>query len=191
MNKSIFNPLKVPNRSVALGAIKNITAAVKGWHLALAAIVALFATVAVATPGSGVLTAMVFARASFVDPTDIKLKIQGGRKGQEIIHVNDAQETVVQQVTLAPGGTTGWHSHPGPTVVLIKSGQMSFYDSEDPTHTARVYSAGQSFIDRGQGHVHTARNEGNVNLEIWAIYFDVPPGGAFRIDAPQPGGWSF
>ena len=174
---------------MALGAIKKITAAVKGWHLALAAIVALFPTVAVATPPSGIVSATVFARASFADPTDLKFKIKAGSR--QVIQVNNAQETVVQQIIMAPGGTTGWHSHPGPVVVLIKSGQMSFYDSEDPTCTVRTYSAGQSFVDSGQGHVHIARNEGSVNLELWATYFDVPPGGAFRIDAANPGNCSF
>ena len=116
MNKSTFNRLKIPNRSVALGAIKNITAAVKGWHLALAAIVAIFSTVAfstvaVATPPSGILSGTVFARASFADRTDLKFKIHG--RGHEVVQVNNAQETVVQQIIMAPGGTTGWHSHPG------------------------------------------------------------------------------
>lgn len=190
MNKSTVNGLKILNRSAALGAIKNIIAAIKGWHLALAAIVALSATVAMATPGSGIVSSTVFARASFADPIDIKFKVKGAT-GQEVIQVNNAQETVVQQIIIAPGGTTGWHSHPGPVVVLIKSGQMSFYDGDDPTCTVRTYSAGQAFVDSGQGHVHIARNEGSANLELWATYFDVPPGGAFRIDAPSPGNCSF
>jgi len=97
----------------------------------------------------------------------------------------------MQQIVIAPGGNTGWHSHPGPVVVLIKSGQMSFYDSEDPTCTVRTYSAGEAFIDSGQGHVHIARNEGSVNLELWATYFDVPVGGAFRINADSPGNCGF
>jgi quercetin dioxygenase-like cupin family protein len=188
MNKSTFEGLKILNRSAPLGAIPKITAAVKGWHLVFAAIVALFATVAVATPGSGIVSGTVFARASFADPTDLKLKIKG--RNQEVIQVNNARETVVQQIIIAPGGSTGWHSHPGPVVVLIKSGQMSFYSSEDPTCTARTYSAGQSFVDSGQGHVHIARNLGSVNVELWATYFDVPPGGAFRIDVPNPGNCS-
>ncbi len=162
-------------------------------QLAFLVIVAAVSTglagVALATPGSGVLMAPVFARASFADQTDIKFKIKG--QGQEVIHVNNAQQTVIQQVVIAPGGHTGWHSHPGPVVVLIKSGQMSFYSSEDPTCTVRTYSAGEAFVDSGQGHVHIARNEGSENLEIWATYFDVPPGGAFRIDAPNPGNCSF
>ncbi len=147
--------------------------------------VSVVAVAAVLTPSSGVLSAPVFVRASFADPTDIKFKVMG--QNQEVINVKDARETVMQQIIIAPGGNTGWHSHPGPVVVLIKSGQMSFYDSEDPTCTVRTYSAGEAFIDSGQGHVHIARNEGSENLELWATYFDVPPGGAFRINAPNPG----
>lgn len=72
---------------------------------------------------------------------------------------------------------------------------MSFYDSDDPTCTARIYSAGQAFVDSGQGHVHIARNEGSVPLELYVTYFDVTPGvpapDAFRIDVPNPGNCSF
>jgi len=176
----------------ALYAVRKITAIVTGRQLALVAIVAAVSCVAVAaalTPSFGVVSAPVLARASFADPTDLKFKIKG--QSQEVIQVNNAQETVIQQVIIAPGGHTGWHSHPGPVVVLIKSGQMSFYDSEDPTCTARTYSAGEAFIDSGQGHVHIARNEGSVNLELWATYFDVPAGGAFRINADSTGNCGF
>lgn len=142
------------------------------------------------TPGTGIISAAVKARASFVDPTDIKIKVKGGH--QEVIHVEDAQESVVQEIVISPGGATGWHSHPGPVVVLIKSGTMSFYDGDDPTCSVRTYSAGQAFVDSGQGHVHIARNQSTTdNLEIWATYFDVPVGGAFRIDVPNPGNCSF
>jgi len=147
------------------------------------------ASAALFTPGAGI-SSFVHVRASFVDPTDIKFKVGDGK--QEVIHVPDARETVVQQITIGPGGQTGWHSHPGPVVVLIKAGELSFYDSDDPTCTVRSYSAGQAFIDRGQGHVHIARNESTTqNLELWATYFDVPPAGVFRIDAPLPGNCSF
>ena len=196
-NLNSNNRLKALTCSVAfsraLCAVKKITAVVKGRQLALAVIVAAVSSVTVAavlTPSSGIVSAPVFARASFTDPTDIKFKVKG--QSQEVIQVNNARETVVQQIIIAPGGNTGWHSHPGPVVVLVKSGQMSFYDSDDPTCTVRTYSAGEAFIDSGQGHVHIARNESqSQNLELWATYFDVPPGGAFRIDAPNPGNCSF
>jgi quercetin dioxygenase-like cupin family protein len=143
------------------------------------------AVVAIGTPGSGILSAPVVARAAFTDPLDIKFKVGPG--SQEVLHVPNAAETVMQQIVIAPGGTTGWHSHPGPVVVLIKSGTMSFFSSEDPTCTAVEYTAGEAFVDSGQGHVHIARNLGAQNLELWATYFDVPAGGGFRIDAPDPG----
>lgn len=198
-NLNSNNRLKDPSRwaafSQAFRAAKKIATGVTGRHLALATIVAAASSVAVAailTPSSGV-SGVIFARASFADQTDIKFKIKG--QGQEVINVNNAGDTVMQKIVIAPGGHTGWHSHPGPVVVLIGAGEMSFYDSEDPTCTVRTYATGQAFVDSGQGHVHIARNEGSVPLELYVTYFDVTPGvpapGAFRIDAPNPGNCSF
>jgi len=121
--------LKLARRQILLAAFyagRKIKAIATGRQFALAAIVAAVscATVAaVLTPSSGIVSSPVLARASFADPTDLKFKIKG--QSQEVIQVNNAQETVIQQVVIAPGGHTGWHSHPGPVVVLIKSGQMS------------------------------------------------------------------
>ena len=147
------------------------------------------ARASLATPNSGVITNNVVVRASFADPTDLKFKIEG--QGQEVSLVPNAQETVMQQVVIAPGGYTGWHTHPGPVLVLVKAGALTLYSSEDPTCLGRTYTVGQAFVDRGQGHVHIGRNEGSENLEIWSAYFDVPMGQPFRIDAPSPGNCAF
>ena len=145
---------------------------------------------ALATPPSGVLSAPVMARGAFADATDIKVKITG--HGQEVIKVDNASDTLVQQIVIGPGGHFGWHSHPGPVVVLVKSGELTFYEADDPTCTGRTYVAGQVFVDSGQGHVHFARNlSTTANLELWATYFDVPPGMPQRIDAPNPGNCPF
>ncbi len=177
-------------------------------YLAVTAVAGLaLAVTALATPGSGVLSATVFARANFQDPVDLKFKIDlGGKKARhredrdgekedgnkEILTVKKTRETVVQQIVMSPGGQTGWHSHPGPVIVLIKAGALTFYDGDDPACGSRTYTAGQSFIDSGQGHVHIARNESaSENLELWAVYFDVPPAGAFRTDVPAPGNCAF
>lgn len=156
---------------------------------ALATILASFAPVAVATPSEGIISATVFATAGFVDTTDIRLRIRG--RIREIVSVRNAGNTVVQQIVIAPAGHTGWHSHPGPVVVLVKSGAISLYDGSDPTCTARTFSAGEAFADVGQGDVHIGRNEGSENLELWATYFDVPDDGIFRIDAADPGNCMF
>ena len=183
---------------------------------AVAVISALLAAAAMATPASGIVSGTVMARASFVDAVDIKLKVsphsdstagswmgRGGEKGNqhqqdsepettanrpEVIRVTDARETVMQQIVIGPGGQTGWHSHPGPAIVLVKAGELTFYSAESGQCSSRTFSAGQAFIDSGQGHVHAARNLSlTQNTELWVTYFDVPPGQAFRLDAPDPG----
>jgi len=139
-----------------------------------------------ATPGSGILSATVMARAEFLNAVDITFKLKDGRT--EVVHVPNAQETVIQQMVLAPGGHTGWHSHPGPAVVLIKSGTLNLYSLESGC-VPRSYSAGEAFVDSGQGHVHLAANlSATENAELWVTFFDVPPGGAFRVNAANPGG---
>lgn len=154
------------------------------------AVATVLAGVALGTPGSGIVSASVLARAGFVDQLDLKFKVKVD--GQEVIHVPNAQDAVIQQIVLGPGGQTGWHTHPGPVVILVKAGELTFYSANNPTCSGRTYSAGQAFIDSGQGHVHTARNlRQDQNTEVWVTYFDVPPGGAFRIDAANPGNCPF
>jgi hypothetical protein len=70
--------------------------------------------------------------------------------------------------------------------VTISAGTMTFYDADDPTCTAGTYATGDSFVDRGGGHVHIARNEGAVNLVLYATYL-VPVGAPIRTDVPNPG----
>ena len=74
------------------------------------AVGAALAGVALATPPSGVLIRNDVVRAGFVDPVDIKFKMSDGRS--QVIHVPEAQETVIPQIVLSPGGQSGWHSHP-------------------------------------------------------------------------------
>jgi len=153
-----------------------------------AAAAVVFAAVGLATPGSPNVVATVWARAGFADAVDIKLKLRGE---QEVIHVVEAGDTVMQQLIIGPGGHTGWHSHPGPAIALVKSGELTVYASDDPTCTGTSYGAGQGFVDSGQGHVHLARNLTGQDTEVWVTYLDVPPGGSARIDAADPGDCDF
>ena len=136
--------------------------------------------IASATPGSGVLSAPVLARGLLGE--ELKLKIKK----------KEDTDVVVQQITIAPGGHTGWHTHPGIVVVVVKAGTLSYYSADDPSCAGIDYGAGQAFVDPGHGHVHIARNEGSTNLELYATYFEVPPAGGFRIDIPTaPGNCPF
>ena len=162
-------------------------ASLLGNHIGRATALALVAVmasigVAAATSGSGAV-GTVLARGTLeagakVDADGLKFKTQ------------DATDVVTQSITVAPGGHTGWHSHPGPVFVTIRSGTLTFYDASEPACSPVTYRAGDTFIDRGGGHVHIARNEGTTTLELYATYL-VPVGAAIRIDAPDPGNCSF
>jgi len=163
--------------------------------LGLTALVSAMMGGALATPGSNVIGNPVLARAGFADPVDLMIKLTDDhRPGTQVLHVLNAQDTVVQQIVFGPGGHTGWHSHPGPVVVLVAQGELTLYSGEDPTCTGRTYSAGQAFIDQGQGHVHIGRASETGNTILWVAYFDVPPGQGgqgIREDAPDPGNCTF
>ena len=97
--------------------------------------------------------------------------------------------TVVEN-TAKPGGHSGWHTHPGPCLITIKSGTDTFYDGDDPTRTPHIYPTGAGVIDPGDGHIHVLRNEGNVDLVTVTVQI-LPAGALRRIDAPDPGNYAF
>src|SRR5918996_2209381 len=157
---------------------------------AVAALVgaALLILPAQATPPSGVATTVLgVGRFTDIDakaktdidpgtPTEFwKARIK--TKGNSDLHV--------LQNTIAPGGTFGWHSHPGPSLVIVKSGTATFYLASDPTCTPHVVPAGSGFVDQGRD-VHVVRNEGSVDL-VTVVVSLVPADAARRIDEPSPG----
>ncbi|GAC1410248.1 MAG: cupin domain-containing protein [Gemmatimonadaceae bacterium] len=102
----------------------------------------------------------------------------------------------VVQLTIAPSGITGWHSHPGPVFVVVTAGALTVYEAgqagqagqadeadENPC-TPTVYPAGTGFVETG-GRVHVARNDGNVPAKLFATSI-APVGVDTFIDAPQP-----
>jgi quercetin dioxygenase-like cupin family protein len=98
------------------------------------------------------------------------------------IRTKGATDVHMLQNTIAPGGTFGWHSHPGPSLVIVKSCTATFYEGDDPTCTPHVVPTGSGFVDNGQD-VHVVRNEGSVDL-VTVVVSLVPAGFARRIDEP-------
>ena len=158
--------------------------------VAMAAAAALVAS-SVATPSQvhadhGVPHGTTLTRGAFAAPTDIKIKSTLGGVSR-VMNVKAAADVLVQNVTIAPGAQTSWHSHHGPVVVVVQTGSMTLYQADDPSCTGETFTAGQAFVDPGQGNVHNARNEGTVEVSLYATYFDVPPGAGPAIAHPNPG----
>ncbi|MBA3333957.1 MAG: cupin domain-containing protein [Actinobacteria bacterium] len=95
----------------------------------------------------------------------------------------------VSENRVAPGGDFGWHSHPGPSLVIVKSGTSTFYRGDDPDCTPEVHPAGTAYVDPG-GVVHIARNEGSQELVVLVTRL-TPAGAPPRNDEPDPGNCDF
>ena len=104
---------------------------------------------------------------------------------------NQPFDVVVVEITQQPGGHSGWHSHPGQAIVVVKSGTFTTYSADDKSCSPTHYEAGSVYVDPGYGHVHIARNEGSTPLLLHVTFLDVPVGGASRIDHPDPGNCPF
>ena len=94
-------------------------------------------------------------------------------------------DVYVQSNVWQPGGSTGWHTHPGPSLIIVTAGTVTEYRGDDNTCRRHVYTAGQGFVDPGGSHIHMIRNEGTVEADTVAVQF-IPAGGVRRIDEPAP-----
>jgi quercetin dioxygenase-like cupin family protein len=97
-----------------------------------------------------------------------------------------ACDTAYQQLTIPPGGYTGWHTHPGPTFVAVAQGEGTLYHGMSGCPSFK-YATGAGFMQPST-EVHNMRNEASTPLVLWAFYA-LPPGttnAAIRIDQPQP-----
>jgi quercetin dioxygenase-like cupin family protein len=102
----------------------------------------------------------------------------------------DVSDVYVTRNAIAPGGQSGWHTHPGPSLVTVTVGEVTVYDSEDPLCTPKVYRAGEGSLDLGGGHLHLIKNETAAPAETVAVQF-LPTGSTRRIDAPKPNNCNF
>ena len=135
-------------------------------------------------------TSTLLGRATFSDPANQTFDVKRMTGDWHIqIKAKPAFDIAVQNIVFQPGGSSGWHRHPGPVFIQVVSGTMTFYESDDPTCTPVVRTAGQGFVDVGD-HAHFARNETSAPAQNVVTYF-APPGAALRIDAPNPGNCPF
>jgi quercetin dioxygenase-like cupin family protein len=140
---------------------------------------------ALATPPVG-LTVTPLAPVAQFDPIKANAKIG---KWQAKIKTKGSSDLHFVQVTIQPGGTIGWHSHPGLSFVIVKSGTATFYDGDDASCTPHVVTAGSSAFEPA-GHVHIVRNEGDVPL-VNVVMQLVPTGAPRLISEPSPGNCPF
>jgi len=100
------------------------------------------------------------------------------------LQTKDTSDIYVTRNSIAIDGQSGWHSHPGPSLITVTVGTIKAYESTDPTCSPTTYHAGQGFVDYGD-HAHLLRNESGAVAETVAVQF-LETGSPRRIDEPKP-----
>lgn len=128
---------------------------------ALAAGVALTPSAASATPASGV-TGVIVSQQTV-----------GGR------------DYILRQITIQPGGSTGWHHHDGTLYAVVEHGTLTHTESDCVTTDS--YGEGAFFVEAsGAGNVHIGRNLGSTPVVLDVVYVD-PEGSPLSVSDPNPG----
>jgi quercetin dioxygenase-like cupin family protein len=121
--------------------------------------VTLVSGTASATPGSGV-TGTILARKT-IGHTDYTLR----------------------EITVQPGGYTGWHFHDGTLYAYVKAGRLT-HNLADCSIDG-IFGAGRAFTEQPD-QVHIGRNLGTTPLVLEVLYV-LPAGSPLSEDAPDPG----
>ncbi|WP_329036319.1 cupin domain-containing protein [Streptomyces sp. NBC_00178] len=143
----------------------------RAWRRALlvgagVGVLGLLPAAAVATPGSGVSATVVAVGTS---EGKLKVKTPKGRT-----------DVTFREITVAPGGSTGWHTHSGQLIAVVKSGTLTRTLDDC---SVEVTPAGTSFIEpSGTRHRHIGRNLGTEPVVLWVTYL-LPAGSALSDDA--------
>jgi mannose-6-phosphate isomerase-like protein (cupin superfamily) len=175
----------------------------------LLATVAVVAGTAIATPPAGIVGGPIVARG--VAGQDIVLGVPGTSTVTRTVRVRVAGKVVTrrvrvtvatvkplmacgaaaacdlafQQLTIAPGGHTGWHNHPGPTFVAVAQGEGTLYQ-EKAGCPSQKYGVNSGFF-QPSSEIHNFRNEGSSTLTVFAFYMlpSGTPNTAIRTDQAQ------
>jgi quercetin dioxygenase-like cupin family protein len=147
----------------------------------------LWAGVGLATPQSGFTAAQQW-KGVF---GEIDLHVNGMPQHQVKISTKGQSDVYVTRNAIDGRGQSGWHTHPGPSLIIVTVGTITAYDGDDPTCTGKVYRVGDGFVDPGDGHVHLLRNETDAPAETVAVQF-LPKDAKRRDDIPvAPGNCPF
>ncbi len=137
---------------------------------------------------AGVITAMTLAPGGATPPsglTNIPLA-RGTNTSDGTIPLKAGTDVAIAQITVDPGGSSGWHSHPGGAIVVVQQGSLTVYESVGGKCEITTYSAGQAFVER-PGEVDQVINTGTIPYVLFVTFPRVPQGASARTDEPDPG----
>lgn len=160
--------------------IKDRRGARRSRYIAIVAVVALAVGALPALAHSGAAPTLL-ARGAFADDVDLKIKVKLEGEGTRVVSVDGPSKVATVRVDVPVHGQMGWHTHPGPVIVTVASGELTYVNASDCE--PRVYEAGEVFVDPGQGNVHMAWASDGAAV-LYATFFDAE--GPLTIPAEGP-----
>jgi quercetin dioxygenase-like cupin family protein len=100
--------------------------------------------------------------------TQAHVEIPGMDEDFSAVLVTEGASNIIQQeVKFSPGGTTGWHKHPGIVLLTLAadSGPVDWYDSKCGR---TVYNAGDSWTEGTK--LHDVVNHGSTDVHFLVTY---------------------
>ena len=113
--------------------------------------------------------------AEFTDQVSLQFRYKLAGDQTRVINSQDPSRVVVAEITVDPNAQFPWHTHPGPVIVTVAEGHLTYVQASDCVH--RPYPAGTAFIDPGRGNVHTAF-AGSDGAVLIATFFEISDTGA-------------
>lgn len=157
---------------------------------AAAALVAssLFVAPALASPPSGI-SGLNLVTGHY---GEIDVKTENNKVGHwgMILKTKDDTDMGTDQITVAGGGFTGWHTHPAAVFVTVVEGSIVWYNGSDPLCPAHTYTAGQSFIEDAFVIHNAANASATAQAKFIAMHIN-PTGVPFRAESPKPNNCNF
>jgi quercetin dioxygenase-like cupin family protein len=139
--------------------------------------------------GIGVAAAYAALPSRDVQPVNVSTGTLVGASSVNVLSVdaftraiNQAHGTnaVLTHVRFAPGQSTGWHTHPGPNLVLVVGGSLTLTDEHC---NVTVYGDGQAFATGVDVHQAVA---GGSGADFYSLYFLPKDATVLRTDASPP-----
>lgn len=97
----------------------------------------------------------------------------------------DGRDYVLREITIEPGGSTGWHWHPGTVFGVVRQGTLTHNRADCSLDGS--YGPGDSITETGgPGDVHIGRNLGSTPVVLQSVYL-LPVGAPLFYDAADPG----
>lgn len=117
-------------------------------------------------------------RHQFTDDISAQLRLKPDGRPRSVVNVADASRLAVLEITVQPGARFPWHTHPGPVLAAVTSGELVYTYADDCVQ--RPYPAGTAFVDPGD-NVHTAYNPTDEPAVVIATFLRAPESGPLTV----------